>query len=218
MKNVVIYGLGGHAEMTYSYMKYDQGFNIKAFTVEEQYITKKELFGVPVIPYKNLLEIYPPGENELFIAVGPHKLNTVRENLYNEIRSMGYSLVNCICKEAMIPHDCKMGDSIFIDPATGLHPFVELGNNVHLIDTKIAHHSKVGNHVFISSVVLGGHVIIEDNVFIGMNSVIKEEVVVGRGSIIGMGCVIKEDVPPYSVYSQPGTRRRNIDSRRLALF
>lgn len=44
-----------------------------------------------------------------------------------------------------------------------------------------------------------GKVIIEDNVYIGVNSVIMRNVRIGRNSIIGAASVITEDVPPNVV-------------------
>ncbi|WP_449401090.1 CatB-related O-acetyltransferase [Chryseobacterium wanjuense] len=42
-------------------------------------------------------------------------------------------------------------------------------------------------------------IIIEDDVWIGSNSVILSGVKIGRGSIIGAGSVITKDVEPYSI-------------------
>tara|TARA_B100000035_G_scaffold270823_1_gene245322 strand:- start:7998 stop:8549 length:552 start_codon:yes stop_codon:yes gene_type:complete len=41
--------------------------------------------------------------------------------------------------------------------------------------------------------------IIEDDVWIGMRSMIRTGVKIGEGSIIAMGSVVTKDVPPYSV-------------------
>lgn len=46
---------------------------------------------------------------------------------------------------------------------------------------------------------MGGDVIIEEDVWIGMNVVITSGVTIGRGSNIGAGSVIRNNIPPYSV-------------------
>jgi acetyltransferase-like isoleucine patch superfamily enzyme len=42
-------------------------------------------------------------------------------------------------------------------------------------------------------------VVIESDVFIGMNSLILKGVRIGRGSVIGAGSVVANDVPPYVI-------------------
>lgn len=42
-------------------------------------------------------------------------------------------------------------------------------------------------------------IIIEDDVFIGMNCLILKGVTLGRGSVIGAGSVVTKDVPPHTI-------------------
>jgi len=42
----------------------------------------------------------------------------------------------------------------------------------------------------------GAPIVIEDDVFIGMNSLILKGVTIGRGSVVGAGSVVTRDVPP----------------------
>lgn len=41
-----------------------------------------------------------------------------------------------------------------------------------------------------------GRTVLEDNVFIGMNSVVLPNVTIGRNSIVGAGTVVSDNVPP----------------------
>lgn len=41
--------------------------------------------------------------------------------------------------------------------------------------------------------------IIEDDVWIGANSVILDGIAIGKGSVIGAGSVVAKDVEPYSI-------------------
>jgi acetyltransferase-like isoleucine patch superfamily enzyme len=57
-------------------------------------------------------------------------------------------------------------------------------------------------------------VVIEDDVFIGMNSLVLKGVTVGRGSVIGAGSVVTRDVPPgVIVAGNPAKVVRELDSR-----
>jgi acetyltransferase-like isoleucine patch superfamily enzyme len=42
-------------------------------------------------------------------------------------------------------------------------------------------------------------VIIEDDVWIGLNAVVLQGVTIGRGSIVGAGAVVNRSIPPWSV-------------------
>ena len=46
-----------------------------------------------------------------------------------------------------------------------------------------------------------GEVHIEDDVFIGVNSIICNSVTIGKGAIIGAGSVVTKDIPPYQVWA-----------------
>ena len=57
-----------------------------------------------------------------------------------------------------------------------------------------------------------GTVIIEDNVFIGVNSVVLRNVRIGRNSIVGAGSVVTKDVPPNVIVAgNPAAILRHLD-------
>lgn len=58
----------------------------------------------------------------------------------------------------------------------------------------------------------GGQVIIEDNVYVGVNSVILRNVRIGKNSVIGAGSVVTRDIPPNVVaVGNPATVVRKIE-------
>ncbi len=60
-------------------------------------------------------------------------------------------------------------------------------------------------------------VVIEDNVVIGANAVVLEGVRVGQNSVIAAGCVVIEDVPPFSVVAGvPGKVVKKVDEKTLS--
>lgn len=82
-----------------------------------------------------------------------------------------------------------------------VHPeMITIGNNVRITTgTKILTHYIDTNSSEIQFKT--GHVIIEDDVFIGMNTIICNSVTIGRGAIIGAGSIITKDIPPYEVWA-----------------
>lgn len=45
-----------------------------------------------------------------------------------------------------------------------------------------------------------GPIVIEDDVWIGINAIILSGVTIGQGAVIGAGSVVAKDVPPYAIY------------------
>lgn len=77
---------------------------------------------------------------------------------------------------------------------------IEIGNHVHITTGCI-----ILTH-YLDTSKLGicwkrGHVRIEDEVFIGCNTVISKSVVIGKGAIIGAASVVTRDIPPYEIWA-----------------
>lgn len=47
-------------------------------------------------------------------------------------------------------------------------------------------------------------VVIENDVWVGMNAIILKGVHIGEGSIIGAGTIITKDIPPFSIVTNAG--------------
>lgn len=85
----------------------------------------------------------------------------------------------------------------------------EIGENTMIdMGTIIGSKAKIGDscHVGANSVIAGvlepessKEVIIEDNVFIGANSVVLEGIKIGHNSIIGAMTLVNKDIPPNSL-------------------
>ena len=132
--------------------------------------------------------------------------------------------------DVVIGSFCWIGVYVEKNQTLGL---LEVGNRVHIgsNSTILArNHIKIGNRVLIAQRVSiidniheyqdinkaiidqpisqGGEIIIEDDCFIGVNSVILQKVKIGKHSVIGANSVITHDVPPYCVVA--GTPARII--------
>ena len=103
----------------------------------------------------------------------------------------------------------KLGkNSVFMGkPNLGSEPYlvtiennVTVSSNVHFI----THDG--GTRVFRSSekykdVIKYGKIVIKDNCFIGLNTIILPNVKIGPNSVVGAGSVVTKDIPPNSVYT-----------------
>jgi sugar O-acyltransferase (sialic acid O-acetyltransferase NeuD family) len=202
IKNVVMFGTGYIAQVAFFYFTNDSPYKIVAFTVHEDYIKEKEMFGLPVVPFEDIESTYPPDEYDMFIAVSYKNTNKFRAKMYNEAKSKGYKLVSYICTKSVYWGDAEIGDNCFILENQTIQPFVKIGNNVTLWSgNHIGHHSVIGDHCFITShVVVSGLCKIGSYSFLGVNCTLRDGITIARDCIIGAGAVIMKDTKEKGVY------------------
>jgi len=85
-----------------------------AFTVDEKFMTKNELFGLPIIPFQGVEDKYPPGDFKMFVALGYQNLNKLRATKYFEAKDKGYELISYVNSRASNFGDVEIGDNCFI--------------------------------------------------------------------------------------------------------
>ncbi len=214
MSKIVIFGAGKIADEAYYYLTNDSEHDVVAFTVDEGHMTKRELFGLPVVPFEGLVGKYPPGEFEMFVAVGYQNLNRFRAQKYDECKSKGYELISYVCSRASNLGRTAVGDNCFILENAVIQPCAQIGSNVFLWSgNHVGHHATVMDHCYIAGqVIISGSTIIEPYCFIGVNATIGHEITIGRDSFIGAGTLITKNVEPGSVYIAPATSKYRLDS------
>lgn len=74
----------------------------------------------------------------------------------------------------------------------------EDNHNFHHLSTFFVNSEILGRDA-IDDVISKGKIIIEEDVWIGSNSIILSGVKIGRGSIIGAGSVVTKNIPSYSI-------------------
>ncbi len=220
MNKIVVFGAGKIAEMAYYYLTNDSPHGIVAFTVDEAFITKKDLFGLPIIPFEEIERKYPPGEFKMFIAIGYQDLNKLRAAKYNEAKSKGYELMSYTSSRASNFGNIEIGDNCFILENQAIQPCSKIGNDVTIWSgNHIGHHSTIGDHCFITSqIVISGKTIIEPYCFIGVNTTIGHGITIGRESFIGAGCLITKSTEEKSVYIAKDTEPYPLDSSHFLRF
>jgi sugar O-acyltransferase (sialic acid O-acetyltransferase NeuD family) len=200
-KKLVLFGDSAFAEIAYEYFTFDSEYEVVAFCVSKEFLTKNELFGLPIIPFEEIENQFPPSKFELHIALVYNSLNRIRRQFYIEAKEKGYNLANYISSRAFIWRNVSMGDNVFIFEDNTIQPFVKIGsNNVFWSGNHIGHHSEIGSNNFISShVVVSGFCNIGDNNFFGVNSTMGNNLTVGSDCLIGSSVHLVKNVPSGSL-------------------
>jgi sugar O-acyltransferase (sialic acid O-acetyltransferase NeuD family) len=220
MSKLILFGEGDYAEQAYHYFTNDSEHEIVAFTADEAYISRKELFGLNIIPFEEIETQYPPDDCKMFIAIGYQNLNKLRASKYKAAKAKGYELVSYISSKTCNYGKVVFGDNCFILDNAVIQPCSKIGNNVFIWSgNHIGHHSSVGDHCYIAGqVVISGNASVGPYCFIGVNATISHEITIGRECLVGAGTLITKNAPDKSVYIAPNTQKYKLDSESFMKF
>ena len=124
---------------------------------------------------------------------------------------------------------CKIGKGNKFCPDVYLHEKTSIGNYNYIGDNVMTLNARIGNYCSIASGVKIGQMnhdltcvststhifgpkhgitgengyttpaVIENDVWLGANVVVKQGVTIGTGAVVGAGAVVTKDIPPYAI-------------------
>jgi sugar O-acyltransferase (sialic acid O-acetyltransferase NeuD family) len=202
MKKLIIFGKGDIADIAQVYFEQDSDYKVACFTIDRDFIEGDKHNGIPLIPFDEINESYPPEEFDMFIALSYAKMNHLREEKYYAAKKKGYTIASYISSKCSYLSQYAPGENSFIFEDNTIQPFVKIGNNITIWSgNHIGHHSIIEDHNFISShVVISGHCLIESNCFLGVNSTLAHKVTLKKETLLGAGVVISKDTDERGVY------------------
>jgi sugar O-acyltransferase (sialic acid O-acetyltransferase NeuD family) len=217
VKPLVVFGASQFADLVQYYFAEEAGRRVVAFTVDDGYATGGTRNGLPIVPFSRVQDEFPPDHYSMFVALGPHRVNSVRAERYQAARVKGYELPSFVSARADVWPGLTCGPNTLITESTGIMAFVAIGSNVVLFGARIGHHSTIEDHCMISCATLAGGVRVGTGTFIGVNASVREQVRIGCRNVIGAGAVILKDTDDDAVHAVHHTRalRRSSDRFRI---
>jgi sugar O-acyltransferase (sialic acid O-acetyltransferase NeuD family) len=205
MKPVIVFGNQDSASTTHYYLSTDSPYQVAAFTVDQDRITNTSHENLPVIPFENIQEEFPPDQFDFIFPAGfqladPYNTNIFRRNRYECIKSMGYDFINYVSSQALVATNVTIGKNVLIYEGSIVQPFVEIGDNTIVRSgVNLGHHSIVKDHCFISAeVTVGSRANIGSQTFIGLNTTVLNSITISDGSFIGASSLINRDTHEFS--------------------
>lgn len=213
MAKIVIYGTGQTAEIIYHYLTFDSKHKVVAFTADRKFIKKRTLFDLPIIPFAEVEQKFPPDKFAMFVAMSYHNLNRLRASRYLQAKKKKYKLISYVSSKSGIIGRVKTGDNCLILENQVIQPYTKIGNNVFIWGgVLIGHHSTVGDHCWLTSEAsIGGNAHIGSYCFLGMNATVGHMVSVGSECFIGANTLITKNVKNKSAYVAKGTELFPLD-------
>jgi sugar O-acyltransferase (sialic acid O-acetyltransferase NeuD family) len=217
MAKVIIFGNGQVASVAYFYLTHDSPHDVVAFTVDQEYITEKTLFNLPVVPFEHIESVYDAGQHKMLVMVSYRNVNKLRAEKYYQAKEKGYELIRYVSSKAATWPGLVLGDNCFIMEDNVIQPFVEIGNNVIVWSgNHIGHHTIIKDHCFIAShVVVSGSVTVEPYTFLGVNATIRDGITIARECVIGAGAVILKSTSEQEVYAVKPTKKFPMKSSQI---
>ncbi len=130
--------------------------------------------------------------------------------------------------ELIIGTDNKIRESVSINPGTKAGGGItKIGNNcLFMLGSHIGHDCQLGNKIILANnAALAGHVVLEDNVYIGGLSGVHQFVRIGEGAFIGALSMVAKDVIPFGMvygeraklagFNLVGLRRSGINNKQI---
>jgi sugar O-acyltransferase (sialic acid O-acetyltransferase NeuD family) len=215
---LIIVGDGLFAEIAHEYFEHDSDYEVVAFSVEREYLTKEELRGLPVVAFEELEQRFDPAGHAVFAALVYSQVNRLRTRLSQAAKAKGYALASYVSSRAFVWRNVELGEHCFIFEDNTVQPFVKVGDNVVMWSgNHIGHHSTIRDNVFIAShAVISGTCDIGENSFIGVNATLANDITIGRDNWIGPHVVITRSTGPNEMWRPARSDKR--DKSTLELF
>ncbi len=197
MADVVIFGAGSTAQLMKFYLEWSGQHRVVGFTVDADRLTANTFEDCPLVAWEDLEKDFPPDRVRLFAPISYVKLNTVRQQRFENGRARGYRFISFIHPTASY-YGTPVGENCLILESTYIHPFTEIGDNVMIWGAVVGHHSRIGDHCFLTSAIFMGNTTLGPRCFVSSSDVI-DGVSIGEACVIARRAYITRNLPPNTV-------------------
>ena len=91
---MVIFGSAEIAELAKYYFEQDSKRQVVAFTVDDSYVEQDSFNSLPLVPFSEVMNKFPPEECDMHVALSYTRLNRLRQEKYEQAKAAGYQLAS----------------------------------------------------------------------------------------------------------------------------
>jgi len=214
---VVIFGLGQLSSLAWYCLTHDSEFEVAAFTVEDAFLDRGELHGLPVASFERLEETHPPDTHSLLVPIGYRDINGARMRLYRAGKERGYRFPSYVSSRASVWPDLHLGENSMVFEQAVVQPFVSIGDDVIVRSgAHLSHHVSIGDHCFLAAhAVVAGGTTVGERCLIGANATVGDGLDIAPRCIIGAGALVLSDTTENGVYAGTPARRGRVPADRM---
>jgi sugar O-acyltransferase (sialic acid O-acetyltransferase NeuD family) len=215
-RKLYIFGDGNFADMAHYLFSTDSGYEVAGFTIDAPFLKRDSFNGLPVIAYEEFLRTTDRDEVDIYVAIGVSGINRVRAQKTAQVAADGYRLASFVSSHARVPPGLVVHPNTMIMDQVNIHPKVRIGaDTVIWSNSRIALNAQIGDHVWITSAVVGDGAVVGDYTFVGLNATIAPFLRVGRHNLIGAAAVILQDTQDHQVYRGPRSVASKVSTLRI---
>ena len=191
---VLLVGAGGHARVILDILKTNEECEIAGFTSLDKDEKTSAMFNCPWLGTDYALpHLYSTGITNAFVAIGN---NQRRKASTQELKALGFTLINAISHHAVLSRHATLGLGIAVMPGAIVNAGTEVGDGA-IINTNasVDHDCLIGVFSHIApGATIAGSVKIREEVLIGVGARIIPGVTIGNRAIIAAGAVVIHDI------------------------
>lgn len=195
MEELILVGFGGHAKSVADSIEDSGQYRIAGFTDMK---ALSDYHGYPYLGKREALEEkYRSGIHRAVVSIGFMGNGTVRDELYDMLREIGYELPPIIDPTAIVSSDAVVEEGAFIGKGAIINAGSVIGK-MCIINTGavVEHENCVGafSHISVHAT-LCGRVTVGEHTLIGAGTTVIQDTHIGGNCIIGAGSIVLGDVP-----------------------
>ena len=189
MKDIIIVGFGGHAKSITDSIEKQNEYKIVGYVDAEDKNVPYRYLGTDV----ELQKYYNMGIKNAVIGIGYLGRGTIREELYEKLKKIGFSLPIILDSTAIVSDKASIGEGSFVGKGAVINAEAVVGKMV-IINTKavVEHECKIGDFCHIAvGAVLCGQVEVETAAFVGANATVIQCKKIESRRLIPAGITIR---------------------------
>ena len=127
MAKVILFGIGQWASLAHLYLTHDSPHEVVAFTVDRDYLKINELFGLPVVAFDEVQDLYFPGKFKMLIPFSFKRMSHLRAEKYYQAKDKGYEMISYVSSKATTFPGLSVATTASYLKTTQYNPLSRLG-------------------------------------------------------------------------------------------
>lgn len=192
MKDLILFGAGGHAKSCIDVIEAIGGYRIVGLLDVPEKVGSR-VFTYPVIGHDESLPEFCGRDVEFLITVGHVRSHEVRSRLFARIKELGLKPATVVSPLARVSRYAEVAEGTIVMHYAFVNAGARIGSNC-IINSKalVEHDAEIGDTCHISTAaVVNGAAKVGSGTFVGSNATVANGAVVPPETFVKAGSVVK---------------------------